>query len=123
MTKAAGSTSNQAAATVAAEVPAPTVLPEKSRPLTRSGNTTQHFFDHRGRVAKTKDALGNTTLRAYDDRGRLTKLTDAAGRIQTFAYDTFGNRIAETDALGNTTRYAYDGTFNKLSRIIDGNGM
>ncbi|MBI2875410.1 MAG: cadherin-like domain-containing protein [Candidatus Tectomicrobia bacterium] len=87
-----------------------------------TGGTGQFFFDHRGLLVKTEDALSNAVHLSFDDSYNLTSVTDPTGRSYTYSYDARGNLTRSTDSLGHTTRFTYTGPFNRLASLTDANG-
>lgn len=74
----------------------------------REGNLTQHFYDDKGNVVKTVDALKHITKRSYDDEGNTLTETNHLGHTTTFEYDSKGNRTFVKDPLGNTTETDFE---------------
>ncbi len=84
--------------------------------------TNHLYFDDRGLLAKTTDALGNTTARQYDDNFHLTGLTEPTGASQSFAWCDCGNPTRITDELGNTTTFQHDNPFMRMTSFTDARG-
>jgi RHS repeat-associated protein len=83
------------------------------------GGASKFYFDHRGLLVKTEDALGNAVHMEFDDYYNLVAMTDPAGRSYNYTYDTRGNITRSMDALGNITRFSYTGPFIRLSQVTD----
>lgn len=103
-----------------------------------AGVASHAFFDHRGLVVRTEDALGHYVVYNYNSARQLIETTDDLGRTTTYTRcdcgrpktitDVYGRTIltftlggpnnaptAFTDANGNTTRYGYDAAGNIVS--------
>ena len=84
--------------------------------------TTTLYFDNRGILVKTRDALGNLTSAQFDDNARLVKLIAPTGEIQDFTWNLQGGLTSFTDELGQTTTFAYNNPFNQLTSFTDAKG-
>ena len=80
---------------------------------------SRFYFDARGLLVQTQDALGSTVHLSFDPYYNLAAMTDPAGLSYTYGYDDRGNLIRSTDPLGHTTRFTYSGAFNRLSTVAD----
>jgi len=87
-----------------------------------TGDTSHLYFNERGLVVKSIDALGNVTLYRYDGRYNLTKVTNALGQSETLTYNAKGEVSSATDFLGNATRFTYGSPYNRLTSMTDANG-
>jgi RHS repeat-associated protein len=85
-------------------------------------NTSRFYFDHRGLMVKSENALGHAVHMNFDDNYNLTQVTDPAGRSYRYAYDSQGNLTASTDPLGGTTRFTFASLWNRLSSVTDAKG-
>lgn len=84
--------------------------------------TGKFYFDHEGRLLKTRDANGLVHQVTYDPQGRLVELIDPLGRTSSARYDSRGNLLAVTDVLGQTASYAYDAS-GRLTAVTDEKGQ
>ena len=72
-------------------------------------------------ITNNKDtALSHSFI--YDSENRLTRST-RTGNIDHYSYDKVGNRTTYTENLNTPETYNYSGNSNKLSSIIDSNGV
>ncbi|MCX6924165.1 MAG: hypothetical protein NT154_13285, partial [Verrucomicrobia bacterium] len=81
----------------------------------------KHYFDHRGLLVKTENALGNAVYLDRDTQFNLTSTTDPAGRSYGYGYDAGGNVTLSSDPLRNVTRFTYTTGLNRLSTLQDAN--
>lgn len=88
---------------------------------TPEGSTLTKYFDLRGNVIKTVDALGSETLFEYDVKNRLTVTTDPAQQVTETIYDTLGRKIETRDPALGIWSYQYDG-FDRLISQTDSRG-
>ncbi|MGD8450865.1 MAG: RHS repeat-associated core domain-containing protein [Phycisphaerae bacterium] len=79
------------------------------------------YFDYRGLLLKTEDALDNAVQMAFDNDYNLVRLTDPAGNFYEYAYDSKGNLTQSTDPLGNASHFTYAPPFNRLASVTDAN--
>jgi RHS repeat-associated protein len=86
------------------------------------GRASKFFFDHRGLLVKTENALGNAVHLVFDDEYNLECLTDPAGRSYSYRYDSCGNLVQITDPLGHANRFTFTSLFNRLASVTDANG-
>ncbi|GAF72701.1 unnamed protein product, partial [marine sediment metagenome] len=86
-----------------------------------SGTATL-FFDQRGLLVKTRDALGNLTSAQLDDKARLVKLIAPTGEFQSFKWNANGSLTGFTDELNQTTTFAYNDPHNRLTSFTDAKG-
>ena len=86
------------------------------------GGASAFYFDCRGLLSKTRNALGNAVYLSFDGAYNLTEITDPAGTSYSYAYDAKGNLVRSTDALGNPTQFSYTSAFNRLASVTDANG-
>jgi RHS repeat-associated protein len=87
-----------------------------------AGNSSSFYYDYRGLLLKTENALGSSVYSTYDNSYNLTSLTDATGRSSTYTYDAKGNVTKAVDALGHSTLFTYTSTYNELASLTDANG-
>ena len=86
------------------------------------GGSSKFFFDYRGLLIKTENALGNAVQLSFNSNYDLTTILDPTVRSYTYSYDGKGNLLRSTDALGNTSRFTYTGPFNRLASVTDAKG-
>ncbi len=82
---------------------------------------TRFFYDARGLLTETRDALypaNPATTFTYDALGRLLTTTDPLSRTTTLTYDAAGNVATSKDALNRLTAFAYD-VKNRLTKVTD----
>ena len=86
------------------------------------GNPSQSFYDYRGLLVKSTDALRNSTFVTYDPVTLMvSKIIDPTGQSQTYTYDAMGNVASSTDQLGHKTLYTH-GIDNRLTSLTDAYG-
>jgi RHS repeat-associated protein len=73
------------------------------------------YFDSRGLVVQSADALDRVTRYTFDDQFNLTRIMDPLSQSVELDHDAHGNVISHTDELGRVTQLAY-------SRILFGVG-
>lgn len=85
------------------------------------------YFDDRGLVVQSEDALARVTRFTFDDHFHMTRVTDAAGLSVEYSYDSRGNVTRLTDELGRATQFTY-GQFvtnvgtDRLTSVTDASG-
>jgi RHS repeat-associated protein len=84
-----------------------------------AGGVSKSYFNHRGLLVKTEDALGNNVQMSFDNDYNLTRLTDPTGRSHSYDYDKRGNMIRSIDPMGHATRFSYTSSFNRLASVTD----
>ncbi len=96
----------------------------KGNPLTitdADNNVTRFFYDARGLLTETRDALypaNPATIFTYDPLGRLLTTTDPLNRTTTLTYDSAGNVATSKDHLDRITAFEYD-VKNRLKKVTD----
>ena len=96
----------------------------KGNPLTitdADNNVTRFFYDARGLLTETRDALypaNPATIFTYDPLGRLLTTTDPLHRTTTLTYDSAGNVATSKDHLDRITAFEYD-VKNRLKKVTD----
>ncbi len=86
-----------------------------------AGNTERVFFDHRGLVSKTVDALQNALYFKYDSNLALTTITDSEGISHYFRRDKHGNIVQDIDQQGSRTNLTYD-DYGRTTSVTDARG-
>ncbi len=86
------------------------------------GDSTQSFYDHRGRLVRTVGANGKAVQMNYDQNYNLVSLADLGGRSYNYSYDDKGNPVRGTDAMGNETQFGFTGDYNRLHSFTDARG-
>jgi len=86
------------------------------------GHASKFYYDHRGLLAKTEDALGNAVHMSFDDSYNLVSVTDPTGRSYNYGYDNNGNVTQSTDPLGHVSRFTFEPSFNRLGDVTDAKG-
>jgi len=84
--------------------------------------TTNFFYDDRGRIVRTQDALGHQTRIQFDDMDNLVGVARGSGGATTFGYDPQGNATSTGDPLGARQTFLYDPMFNRLTGWTDARG-
>ncbi|KYG11085.1 hypothetical protein BE21_08730 [Sorangium cellulosum] len=72
------------------------------------GVTTEHAYDHRGRLASVKYASGALLTMQYDEQGRLAAVYGPDGLRGGFAYDEHHNVVEERTPRGGVRRFRHD---------------
>ena len=84
---------------------------------------TTNFYDGKGNLVGTSDALGNTTTNFYNERCLLVGSRDAIGTVTTNYYDDSGNLIATAThaadgvTILSTNSFAYDANGNQIESV------
>jgi RHS repeat-associated protein/uncharacterized repeat protein (TIGR01451 family) len=86
------------------------------------GHASKFYFDHRGLLAKTEDALGNAVHLAFDNDYNLVSIMDQTGRSYGYEYDARGNLTTSRDPLGHVSRFTFHSAFSRLASVTDARG-
>jgi YD repeat-containing protein len=70
-------------------------------------NSSKFYYEHRGLLAKTEDALVNAMHRTFDNGYNLVAVTDPTGRSYNYSYDSQGNLTSSQDPQGGRIQFAY----------------
>jgi RHS repeat-associated protein len=84
-----------------------------------SGQAVTNFYDARGRLTNSTDAVGART-HTYDPNNNLTNLVEA-GKTNTWNLDAYDRVTSYKDADGNVIQYRYDAGGNLTNLIYPGN--
>jgi YD repeat-containing protein len=87
-----------------------------------TGAASSVFFDHRGLVARTEDALGSYTRYEYGDDFLVSRVTDSLGHSVSYTWCNCGSLKSVTDQLGRTTTFTLGGPLNHPTAFTDANG-
>jgi RHS repeat-associated protein len=87
-----------------------------------SGDSTEYFFDYRGRLNRIDDPLGRSNYVSYDADGNVTAFTNAAGQQVTYEYDEAGDLLQFTDVAGHARHFSYLGPFDRMTLASDARG-
>jgi len=87
-----------------------------------TGGSSKFYFDHRGLLVKTENALQHAVTLNFNEEYNLIRTTDPTGRSYTYGYDAKGNLARSTDPHGNMTRFAYTSLANRLAAVTDARG-
>jgi RHS repeat-associated protein len=90
--------------------------------LVSGGTGARFYFDHEGRLLRTRDARGLIRQASYDSQGRLVEMMDPLGRVTSARYDNRGNVLSVTDILGRTTGFGYNAA-GRLATVTDPKGQ
>lgn len=85
------------------------------------GGKKTHYYDARGRLLGTENALGNVDFSSYDGQDRRTFYSSPTFDSTFYSYDSENNMTEVTDSLFRTSYYDYDVT-NQLSVYTDNKG-
>lgn len=91
--------------------------------ITQGTDIRSLFFDHRGQLAKTMNALGGITQAYYDLDGNLERKVLPTGDQRQFSWFPNLKPKSITDELGRTTRMEYNHPLSRLTRFIDAKGI
>jgi RHS repeat-associated protein len=83
---------------------------------------TKTFFDYRGAVVRSEDALGNYVLAAYNSARQLVRITDSLGGSISYTRDVGGRPMTITDQLGQTTTFTRTGPYHLTTSLTDADG-
>ena len=87
-----------------------------------AGVASSVFFDHRGLVVRTEDALGSYTRYEYGDDFLVSRVTDSLGHSVSYTWCSCGSLKTVTDQLGRTTTFTLGGPLNHPTAFTDANG-
>jgi len=85
-----------------------------------NGNITEYAYDADGNLIRTEEA-GAVVSNTYDGLKRLTESVDGRGIRTVYTYDALGqrlSRVVDPDGVGLLTQYRYDG-FGRQYQTID----
>ncbi len=74
----------------------------------RNGNPTRYFYDERGRLSGSINALGERKAFVYNQDGKLSSLSIEGKCVLKHTYDQNGRLIRTKDALGRSRETVYD---------------
>ena len=87
-----------------------------------TGASTKIFYNSKGQIARSEDALGRLTVYTYDANGGLTRVTAPDDSVSSLTYDRLGNVLSSSNALGQRTDFSYEPKFSNLASVRDPKG-
>ena len=87
-----------------------------------AGLRARLYYDSRGLIVRSDDALGGYINYEYDASFRLARATDSEGHSRSYTWCDCGQPKTITDELGNTVVYSLGGPLDKPTAMTDADG-